>query len=94
MCDVGFESSHVRFVAGTAYVGGVFLVEFHEGLRGNGDFGGLEGGNCVKEGFACGSVGSGEGIGRYRRWRNMEICDYLKLFVEMVEGHNGIEEHE
>jgi len=54
----------------------------------------LEGGNCVKEGFACGSVGSGEGIGRYRRWRNMEICDYLKLFVEMVEGHNGIEEHE
>jgi len=62
VCDVRFESTYVRFIAGSADVGGIFLVELYRGLRGEGDFGGLEGGDCGGKDCACSGVSRGEGI--------------------------------
>lgn len=61
-CDVRFESAHMSFVARLSDVRGVFLIEFYGGLRGEGHFGGLKGGDRGGKGCACSGVGLGEGI--------------------------------
>ena len=91
--DVRLEGGDVGFVTIATDVGCVFLVGLYRGLTGKRDFGGLEGGDCGDKGGAGCVVGCREScLGDMRGYR--EVCDNLELFIKVVEGNDGVEEHE
>lgn len=102
--DVGFERGDMRTVAGAANVGGVGLAGRDGGLRREGNVWGEEGANCGLENGGGGGVGgSEEGVfvrgrdfdNRGRGGRgNVEVRYYFYELVEVVEGDDGVEEHE
>ena len=83
------------FVAGLADVGGIVLIRCYGRLRWEGNVGRKKGGDRSREGGGSSiiSAGNGGGAESERGW-NGEVGHYLYNLVEMVEGDDGIEEHE
>lgn len=102
--DVGFERCNVRAVAGAAEVGRVRLIGGDGRLRRERDVRGEQGSDCGLEDGGGGGVGGGEeGVrvlgrdfddGSGSGGRDVEVRYHFDELVEVVEGDDGVEEHE